>query len=82
MAKIGLTVNPRKLEHTPKGILKGIPALSILKPCSNFLEFTVGGFGAEGSEISMFRAPSRNKQNNCLSPLGFRDLGVSLGFGV
>ena len=37
--------NPQKLEHpdlhTPTGILKGIPALIILKPCSNFLEFTV-----------------------------------------
>ena len=36
----------KKLEHpyphTPKGILEGIPDLIILKPCSNFLEFTIG----------------------------------------
>ena len=38
------TVNSKKLErpcpHVPKGILKGIPALIVLNPCSNFLEFT------------------------------------------
>ena len=41
----GTTVNSKKLEHinpyTPKRILKGISPLIILKPCSNFLEFTV-----------------------------------------
>ena len=39
------TANSQRLGHpylhTPKGTLKGIPALIILKPCSNFLEFTV-----------------------------------------
>ena len=42
------TVNPHKLEHpyphTPKGIRKRIPALIILKICSNFLKFTVNPF--------------------------------------
>ena len=37
--------NSKKLEppypHNPKGIKQEIPALIILKPCSNFLEFTV-----------------------------------------
>ena len=33
---LGLTVN------SPRGLLKGIPALIVLKPCSNFMEFTVG----------------------------------------
>ena len=50
-------VNSKKLEHpsphTPKGTLKGIPALIILKPCSNFLEFAlvggVRGFWAFGA---------------------------------
>ena len=32
----------KTLSPTPKGILKRLPALIILKPCSNFLEFTVG----------------------------------------
>ena len=27
--------------HTPQGILEGMPAVIILKPRSNFLEFTV-----------------------------------------
>ena len=43
---LGFTVSSKKLEHpdphTPRGLLKGIPALIILKPCSNFLGFTVG----------------------------------------
>ena len=39
------TVSPKKSEHpsphAPKGILKGIPAALILKPCSKLLEFTI-----------------------------------------
>ena len=41
------TVHSKKLErpypHTPAGILKGIPALIILKRCSKLLEFTTRG---------------------------------------
>ena len=47
----GLGLNSKMLEHpyphTAKGMLKVIPALIILKPCSNFLEFAVG-FGVQG----------------------------------
>ena len=43
--------------HAPKGILKGIPALIILKPCSNFLEFT--------AILARFRA--EHPQGSCLS---------------
>ena len=39
------TVDSKTLEHpyphTPKGVLKGIPALTMLKPCSPLLEFSV-----------------------------------------